>query len=370
MRKRLWKIHSWLGLVCGLALLAIGLTGSVLVFHAEISNTLHPEVTLNSDFQPDAKRLPLSRLTQTVDLKFPDFWIRGWLLRYGSEERDKAYVMQRGSTDWHILYVDPYTGDTAERPLAYRETIYGWLVELHYTFFADHIGMFIAGLFGIAFLALAVSGVYLHKPFFKALFRLRWGASARIFFSDLHKAIGIATIPFNLVFGFTGTYWNLTHIAHELIEHAGEEEIVASEYANYRQGLDALGSTAEQAIPGYALNYIYFATEEDPNFYLYGQSPGENPLRSPYGSSVWISAKTGETVHVSDLREAGLWKTIEDAFEPLHFGDFGGLFTKILWCLAGLSPAALSISGALIFFKRRQRKPRPDKADRSAVSAV
>ncbi len=344
MRKRLWQIHSWLGLICGLALLVIGLTGSLLVFHQEISDALYPETTLNAGFTPGKERLLLSELTQALDRKFPDYWIRGWMIRYDSKLRDKAYLMDRGGDDWHILYVDPYTGDSAVRPLGYNETLYGWFIQLHYTFFIDHIGMTLTAVFALAFMILGVSGLYIHRPFFKALFRLRWRGSARIFFSDLHKAVGIATIPFNLIFGFTGAYWNITHVAHELIEHAGEDR------------LDKLSPIAQQEIPGYSLNYIYFPTEKDPTYYLYGRSPGTNPLRSLYGSNLWVDAASGEVTERSDLREQSLWAKIVDAFEPLHFGDFGGLTTKVLWCLAGFSPALLSLSGTLIYFKRKRRK--------------
>lgn len=372
MRKRIWKIHSWVGLASGLALVIIGLTGSVLVFHQEISTTLHPKATLNSVNASGEGRLPLSELSKTVDEKFPDYWIRGWLIRHDSPLRDKAYLMPRDGNEWHLLYVDPYTGETSERPLALNETLYGWFVNLHYTFFADHIGMAITGVFALGFLFLAISGIYLHRPFFGALFRFRWKASARILYSDIHKAIGVATIPFNLIFGFTGAYWNISHIAHEMFEHADEEEeAIASELASYRERLDALWATSEQTIPGFSLNYVYYATEQDPYFYLYGQSPGENPLRSPYGSNLWVSAETGEVTQFKDLRKAGVWAKIEDAFEPLHFGDFGGLFTKLLWCVAGFSPAALSISGSLIFIRRMRRKrPALEAASISALTTT
>ena len=44
MYRRLWQIHSWLGLVAGLGLIAIGLSGSLLVFHADIERWLNPEL--------------------------------------------------------------------------------------------------------------------------------------------------------------------------------------------------------------------------------------------------------------------------------------------------------------------------------------
>ena len=43
MKKRLWKLHSWLGLLCGIGLLVIGLSGSILVFHQEIARVAFTE---------------------------------------------------------------------------------------------------------------------------------------------------------------------------------------------------------------------------------------------------------------------------------------------------------------------------------------
>ncbi|MBK1878348.1 PepSY-associated TM helix domain-containing protein [Pelagicoccus mobilis] len=362
MRKKLWQLHSWIGLFCGLALVIIGLTGSVLVFHQEIANSVYPEETLNSSTAPNAQRLPIDRLCETVESKFPEFWIRGWLFNYDSPQRDKAYVMRHGEEEWYLLYVDPYTAATSHAPIKTDQTIYGWFVDLHYTFFADHIGMAIAGIFALGFLFLSVSGFYLHKPFFKALFRLRIRASSRIFFSDLHKAIGIVTIPMNFIFGFTGAYWNITHLVHEIIEHSEEDhDHLESEYPAYRERIAELPDLADTTLPGYSLNYIYFPREEEPMFYLYGQHPGAGVFNSPYGSHIWVDAISGEVTYMQDLRKAHTWTKIADTFEPLHFGNFGGLTTKILWCIAGFSPAALCITGTIMYFKRGRRKARKHK---------
>ncbi|MEQ1561039.1 MAG: PepSY-associated TM helix domain-containing protein, partial [Methyloglobulus sp.] len=45
IRRKTWMdIHLWLGLILGFFLAIFGLTGSILVFHAEINELLHPEM--------------------------------------------------------------------------------------------------------------------------------------------------------------------------------------------------------------------------------------------------------------------------------------------------------------------------------------
>jgi len=43
VNKRLWQIHSWMGLIAGIGLLLIGLTGSLMVFHNELGAAIAPD---------------------------------------------------------------------------------------------------------------------------------------------------------------------------------------------------------------------------------------------------------------------------------------------------------------------------------------
>jgi uncharacterized iron-regulated membrane protein len=45
-----------------------------------------------------------------------------------------------------------------------------------------------------------------------------------------------------------------------------------------------------------------------------------------------------------------------DIFRTLHFGNFVGLTSKIIWCIAGLAPAVLSVTGLYIWFSRGRKK--------------
>src|SRR5690606_12571874 len=79
-------------------------------------------------------------------------------------------------------------------------------------------------------------------------------------------------------------------------------------------------------------------------------------LRGPYGSTVSFDANGVYQSH-DDLRAAGAWRQIVDAFVPLHYGTFGGLPVKLLWCIGGLTPGILAVSGFLIWRSRRKKRP-------------
>ncbi|MDP0501396.1 MAG: PepSY-associated TM helix domain-containing protein [Verrucomicrobiota bacterium JB022] len=361
--KTIWKIHSLLGLFCGLGLLVIGLTGSVLVFHQEIANLLWPEKRLVAEVKPAEERIPLQQLVPQVEAAFPDFFIQGWRPRYDSATRDDVYLTRRGTDDWYILYLDPYTGETAPAPVLSDQTLQGWLVKLHYEFFAHQWGMIATALLALGFIGLGVTGVYIYRGFWKAFFRLRWRKSARIFFSDVHKMVGISTVPLNLILGLTGVWLNWGHLSHELEHHHHEEEHLVNPYeGDMTARLDEMNAKAQELMPGYVVNFINFPDSEDPQIYFFGTVPERHPFRNAYGSHLWMNNDTGEVTYHLDLSKASAWQRIENAFEPLHFGDFGGLFSKVIWCLAGLSPAVLAGSGTWIWWhRRRMQKKRPQR---------
>ncbi len=58
------------------------------------------------------------------------------------------------------------------------------------------------------------------------------------------------------------------------------------------------------------------------------------------------------------MSQGGAWAQILDSFTPLHYGTFGGLPVKILWCIGGLAPGILSITGFLMWYKRKFPKRR------------
>jgi len=353
LKKRLWQIHSWLGLIAGLGLLVIGLTGSLLVFHEEIDTARLPHLLR---VQPTpAGRLSFDVLLAAVEKAKPGETVTGWRLASAPDQADQLYLQRTGEKDlYRIAFLDPYSGEVrGDSPLVTR-TLAGWLLEVHYSFLAGHTGVFIAGLFAFLLCVLGITGVWLYRDFWRAFFTLRWGRSLRIFCSDLHKMIGISSVAFNLILGFTGAYWNLTHVIGEWI--AGEPPGPAAEVTAARPSLDVALAAAQKAFPDFQLTYI--SPPPSGEMMFYGRVTPGNPFRSDYGSTISFQLPEGTLREVTDIRKAGAWTQFVDAFTPLHYGTFGGATTKVLWSLFGLAPGILAVSGFLIWRSRYQKTRR------------
>lgn len=356
MRKRLWQFHSWLGLLAGLGLVVTGLTGSLLVFHEEIEALLNPGL-VRVEPAP-AGRLPAAALLAAAHRQLPGHEVAGWLYPFEEpRDADRLYVRKHGAPGWFVATINPYTGGLLASPRLGTSTFTGWLLELHYAFLAGHTGAFVAGLCGLALFLLGLSGVYLHRDFWKHLLTLRLGRGRRILFSDIHKFVGITSVAFNLILGFTGAYWNLTHVIGEWIQgHDDEKPAPAVRLYAEPLDLDALIADTAQRIPGYRARFVSLPSEAGWPVTFYGSAPG-GFLTGPYGSTVGYDPQTHAFKEAHDIRQAGLWARIADTFTPLHYGTFGGLPVKILWCLGGLTPGVLALTGFLLWRLRQRRAP-------------
>ncbi len=370
MRKRLWQLHAWLGLVAGLGLLLVGLSGSLLVFHVELAALFSPARHV-VDPSPNP-RLPLDIALRRIEAQLPDHELTGWQLQNEHPERAQhLYVIRRGTNEWLTTTFDPYTGRVLGAPHRYEEALHGWLIEFHSALFAGDFGVAFAGLLAVVLCLLGLSGAYLYRGFWRHVFTLRWRRGARILFSDLHKFVGIASMPLNLALGFTGAYWNLTHTAEHLVEEDHEQAVVDRRLYPESLSLAAVVADSAARLPGFRTNFISLPSDPaHPTVILWGAVEPRPLLARAYHSTASYDPATGAHLRTNDFRTARAWKRFVDTFEAVHFGAFGGLPTKALWCLAGLSPAVLALSGFAIWALRRRSRSglRPDQVRQAAPS--
>ena len=102
-----------------------------------------------------------------------------------------------------------------------------------------------------------------------------------------------------------------------------------------------------------------FPTAKSGAFVLHGQD--EAILVRARANTVWTQAETGAVVLTTDGRDLNLHQRISEAADPLHFGTWGGLTTKIIWFIFGLGLTGLSVSGVAIYALRLIRAERRPK---------
>jgi uncharacterized iron-regulated membrane protein len=227
------------------------------------------------------------------------------------------------------------------------------------------VGLAITGVLGVALCFLSLSGLYLYRRFWKTLFRLRFKASFRMLSGDAHRMVGVFSVLPNLLLGLTGAFWNVSHTFEHLFE--SEEDIAVEEAEEplfYEKlfapdfSVAALQEKAGDHITDFETHYISFPWAPGGPFTLWGTREDASVLRNPTGSWVSFDSQSGDIVSKYDVTAQDAWTQVEDSFEPLHFGNFGGLPIKTLYAAAGLAPAILTLTGMTIWWKRWRKTGR------------
>ncbi len=209
MRKILFWIHLVAGLVAGLVIAIMSFTGVVLAFEQELVAWAERDarrVTAPAD--PAATRLPLAELQVRVREALPE--VRSPAISLANDPGAAVTISAGRDTAY---YINPYTGEV-RRPGSTAMHDFMHLMEEWHRFIAlggDNrpVGKAITGACNLAFLALAVSGLYLWWPRswswrgFKAVALLngRLAGKARDF--NWHNAIGFWCAPVLIVLTLT-----------------------------------------------------------------------------------------------------------------------------------------------------------------------
>lgn len=368
-KQRLYRWHSWLGIIFMVPFLLICLTGSVLVFKKELDGWLLPEVAaLAPSEQP---RLSLQQLKQRVNQQLPDYEIGSWeIFPAGHDEADRVFMIKKGTGLWHKVHLNPYTGDLQSQPTEHGHYLTDWLLELHYTlllndlkgldfsFASEHFGLLLTLVLGLFLLFMGISGLIMYRRFWARFFTLRWDQRLLVVFSDLHKMAGTFAAPILLVLGITGVYYNGLIFYEEWTEHGGGQahyQVTERLYSD-SVNIDSIVAQSSDYITDFKPTFLLFPYEPELPFTVFGQAPTDNPLLSNYGSVVNFDGQTGAYISHYNLNEQGLgWKTL-DSFRHLHFGQWGGLAVKLLYAFVGLLPLLLAITGSYLWWRRRRSR--------------
>lgn len=361
MRKSLFKWHSVSALIALIPLMVIAITGSILVFKVELDSWLMPEHMTVSDVQSQTSRVNLNTLITTVKQSYPKYLMGSWELFDDKSRADTAYIISKDSGYWYKLYLNQYTGELLSSPVTVEHDFTDWLLSLHYTFLLDFTGTILGSIFAIILLFLGISGIILHRNFWKKLFTLRFAAATRVFYSDVHKLIGILSSPVLLILAFTGGYYNIAAVVHEVTEHIEAHPILKSPLYSKDIDFQTLLNQTKSDISGYQANYLTFPFEPDLHITFYGEVPTANFLTSEYASAITYDRQTSVKTLVYDIRTATNLSVVVDTFRKLHFGYFAGLPSKIIWCVLGLSPLWLALTGLYFYLFRTKRKTNRNK---------
>ncbi|WP_413575004.1 PepSY-associated TM helix domain-containing protein [Bdellovibrio sp. HCB290] len=356
-----YKLHMYLGLFVAVHFIFLGISGSVLLFKEEVEGGLHEAVTTTSQAAP----LSYSSLMTEVLKTFPG---ERPLAVFKDDEHDNIINVRLGMDDSKMfrgarkLTYDANTGAEINVE-ATKSSFMDWMLRLHREFFLGSYGKLYVGFIGLLYFFVMLSGFFIYGNFAK---KVAFGEvrikSPRHWFSDLHRYIGMGVFAWGLIIGATGF---LLGISSSLIKFYQYQELkqITQQYKDIHGEndhlhnvtvLDNVVKTAETALPNSKVDYIAMPDTQfaPPNHFLVVMV-GNTPKTERMTQLVVVDAATGLQ---GEVRELPWYMEITLASEPLHFGNYGGLFLKIVWLGFSLLSLLLPIFGLIIWYKRKYVK--------------
>ncbi|WP_133365058.1 PepSY-associated TM helix domain-containing protein [Qipengyuania sediminis] len=348
-----FALHSLFGLKVSLFLAFVCLTGTIATVAHEIEWLYKPEIRASAPAPRDADWGAMWGAAQAA---FPDAKIAG----IGPYDRtDAAYFVKSvhatdaGGTDFTI-YVDPATARVTGHE--YGRSFQDYMRGLHYyLFLPGDWGFYLVVALGPVLLLSLVTGLFVYKKFWRGFLRRpRLHRGLRTAAGDLHRLVGLWSLWFVAIIALTSVYY--------LVERAGLD------FASTPPAAAPLSAEARGPSAGQVGRWAALARAEKPGFAITGISlpyePGEPVtvqghwravLVRERADRVYIDPVSDRVLGVRTAHEMGAGERLLETVDPLHFGTFGGLVTRLIWVLFGLGLTALAVTGAIIYAKRTRQ---------------
>ncbi|MEG4404809.1 PepSY-associated TM helix domain-containing protein [Microcoleus sp. MON2_D5] len=362
-------LHRYVGVIVGILLAIVSLTGSSLVFWKEIEVFLNPQM-----FQviPQGDRVSVQFAIDTIRSAYPD-----WQLNFLELPRalDSVYTarMLLNSGDFAYVYLNPYTGEV----LGFQQwgrTVMSFIYNFHVSLLGGKFGETVVGICGLLLLLLSVTGIILWPGWKKLVagFSIRWRSVPQLINYDLHKVGGILSCVFLIAIASTGTamifHTQFKGVIYSIVGTPKNPELTSTMVANLPPvTADIILEKADLALPGKTI-YITFPSKPQGTFVVRKKLVGEI---HPNGSSnVYLDRYSGEVLRVENGFTAPVASQIINLLFPIHIGAFGGLTTRILYVFIGLTPTLLSITGLVLWRRRQWRLAQRREASRQITATV
>lgn len=386
-RSKIWfLVHSWLALPIWFFVFLVCITGTLAVLSEEIIWLANPDVraTAPSD---DAELMSFDQILAAIEKQDPTADVE-WLAKPEESHFALTASVTYPDTRSATLYVNPYTGQIqGSSPLfdfrQFTRALHGWWLVPFTNGYSW--GWYLVSLLGLPMLASLITGLVVYKRFWRGFLKptLRFNQGARIFWGDFHRLSGIWSIWFIAVISITGIWFLIRAIladAHISISSEGLPTLIPRDQIPLVQPgqpvppvtMDQAVATATETIPGFDVSFVMFAPDAYTPMEVGGR--GWYPLMF---QTAELNPYTGELVGSRLLADRTPLEFVTESMRPLHTGDFGGIWVKMIWFFFGLLLSMMVLSGLLIWSKRTviatakalKRKPRPTPAA-TAVEAT
>jgi len=375
-RKIIGQIHLWLGLITGLIVLIVSITGCLFVFQKEISDLIHQKTFFVEPPAAEAT-LPYSTLFKKAEqtlgkdrpinfsttYKDPDHAWEFMTYKAG----DPKALTYFGTIDYYeSVFINPYTGAVTGK-YDYKYDFFNVVKFIHWGLLLnDTYGQPIVGYSTLIFVLMLITGMIMwwpkkwSKTNINKSFKIKWKAGFKRVVYDLHNVSGFYVMLFTLILALTGMVfamkWFQTTvyvIASRSITPPDFKQEKSQKSIVTFNPMDKAFDTAKILLK--TADRIAFspASGADGVIYVNGIIGKETYY---HADALQFDQYSGKLLHRKNYSEQNAGEKLIGMNYDIHVGAILGLPGKIIAFIASLVAASLPITGFMIWLNRKKKK--------------
>lgn len=357
MKKFFAKLHLWLSVPFGIVIAIVCITGAILVFEDEIKElSNHDRYFVNERRE---KTLTPEQLVHEARKVLPDSINVTGLRVFGEGDRNWRLYVDKGNS----YYINPYTGhlageDTGNEFIRTTTRLHRFLLHSYRYGVDTPWGKMIVGYSTIAFVFILISGIVIWFPMNRKMLKNRLKVNIHRggfrFWYDLHVAGGFYASLFLLAMALTGLTWSFKWYRTAFYTALGG----APTQSSYRNSQD------EASLIDYA-RWNQVCAEIGGKYTRFKSitiTDGSVSVSTNYYGNVFASDKyefdsvTGGITKTELYEDSSNYSKLRGWVWSVHSGQWCGMVTRLLNCLAALLGAVFVITGYYFWLRRLGRK--------------
>lgn len=387
LRKLTNDIHLWLGIISGLVLFIVCLTGTIYTFHNEVDEIMNKEkyvIATPSQVQPIhidklVQQLQESKNSKVTRIEIPQDPQRSYKVTLAAnnsksksissniEKKGEGVKAQKGKgNDGKTYFVNPYNASIIGDDKSKTADFFMIIMKLHRWLLVEGVGKVIVGIATIIFTILCISGLVLWFPkkikHIKQGLKIKTSGNFKRLNHDLHNVLGFYALPFLLIMSLTGPCWSFewyrngvsSALNTEVFKGRKEKPVPSKVQENTnRIPISEALATANSNLSTKGDIRVSFPKGEDGSYVITKTKSGAFTFVTT--DKIQIDQYTNTVLKIDRFSDKPFNEKISSNIRAFHLGDFMGMFSKIIWFITCLIATSLPITGTIIWLNKMKK---------------
>ncbi len=368
-RKTTRKIHLWLGLVSGIVVCLLCVSGALFVFAEEVMHSYNKEHLI---VNIEGKRMMVDSIVATYKSKYPDeqyFWINTYTDPTRSFDVVSGIIKEGSETPiLKLTFINPYSGEIIAEDSS-SINFFFLVAHFHSELLLGEVGLWIIRIASLIFLTQLILGLVLWWPRSKneskSAFKPKYPASKKRINHDFHRVYGFYACWLLLISITTGLVMSFEWIEKPVVAvFGGSPELIGQNppTADKQENKDfkSLQYMFEQFKDVHTDNHklTFMAIQPDAPTSQFVLIDSDDRFLHLYGDNQILDRYTGKLLDKPLVSEFEKNQDILETNLDIHMGTFGGWPTQILALFIGLFGTSLPITGFFIWWGKRKKQKR------------